>query len=125
MALLLRDLNVRSPRHEALPAAEVQVEIERPLYDGLLVKGCELMNLSRSGCQLRAAEPLRPSERVVVRLALKPQQPLFEITAVVRWQSHDEALGTWHIGCQFDKELGWEALGELFLENILSVDSAR
>ena len=125
MALLLRDLNVRSPRHEALPAADVWIEIERPLYDGLMVKGCELTNLSRSGCQLRATEPLRPSERVLVRLALKPHKPLFEVSAVVRWQSHDEALGAWVLGCRFDQELPWEAMGELFLENVLSVDTAH
>jgi len=111
----------RRPRHLAAAAASVQVTVERVAASLPEAIEVELVDLSRQGVRVRAAVPLTVGETITVRLRHPTSGFGLERQAKVRWREPHQQ-GAWSIGCQFFERVEWEALGELFLNDVLSTD---
>ena len=115
-----------SPRHTAAGDVDVVVSVDRPEPLSAIKSGVSIVDLSRSGCQLLTPQSLTKGESI--RLQIAPGTPDFvQFNATIRWSvkadgSEPGAAG-WASGCQFDQELAYEQLGELFLLGVLSTTS--
>ncbi len=83
--------------------------------------GAELVNFSRDGFRLRVPAPLIVNEPVVVLIEDRNSPFSLTISATARWQ-RPESGDTWLTGFKFDRQADWETLGELFLNDILTMD---
>jgi hypothetical protein len=108
----------RRPRYACI-APTVRVEVEQTV-DGLksLVQA-ELLDLSRSGYQVKVPAPLNTQSPLNLRICIEASQIGLTLSGTVRWQRPTED-GTWLAGCESDRPLEWETLGELFLSGVLS-----
>ena len=115
----------RGPRFDCDDAATVDLTVTRQRDDGTDqdIAG-ELVNFSRQGVQFHLKEPLEKGELPVVRLQATDSALAVQIPARVRWVTPDEHLG-WLVGCEFESEVPWETLGELFIHEVLSQDQSR
>jgi len=111
----------RRPRHQAAHPAGLEVRIERSPEGGSESVEVELLDLSRSGVRLRTPARLAIGESVTVLLRDEESGLRLTRSATVRWTSADRG-GTWSAGCLFSQPVGWETLGELFLNGFLSTD---
>ena len=98
------------------------MEIEQTV-DGLkgLVQA-ELQDLSRIGYLVKIPAPLNTQRPLNLRLSIEASQIELTLPGTVRWQRPIEN-GTWLAGCQSDRPIEWETLGELFLSGVLSTDA--
>ena len=108
----------RFPRHDAVNAKPSSVEVW--LAERNQLHAVQLVNLSRRGIGVRAPVELAPDQ--VVTLKFTDSDGLdVSLGAVVRWCSvHEPAV--WDVGCEFDSEVEWETLGELFLRGVLETE---
>ena len=112
---------VRHPRHVANEEGGLTVCLARSL--GYMPDDAPptILDFSRGGCQLLSPVELREEEAVSIKL-LDPASGLsLELPAVVRW-SRPRADGLYACGCQFDQQVEFELLGELFLSGFLSTE---
>jgi hypothetical protein len=114
---------VRHPRHLASGEAQLTCEVLR--LDGLPWSDTppRLVDFSRGGCCLQWQIRLAKNEQVAIKLCDENSGLSLELSARVRWVRVDEA-GTFTAGCQFDREVDYELLGELFLSGFLSTEEA-
>lgn len=113
---------VRQPRHLATGESQLQCEVLRRDGKPWCTTRPELLDFSRGGCCIAWRVPLEKLETVVVRLCDEVSGLAFELPATVRWvRSEDEG---YIAGCQFDQEVDYEVLGELFLAGFLSTEEA-
>ncbi|MHB8902413.1 MAG: PilZ domain-containing protein [Thermoguttaceae bacterium] len=108
----------RSPRHRS-PGATVEVLRAPGALAGAIE--AELVNLSRSGFQVRLPQALSRHEQVVMRIATPDGAVDTMVPATVRWQ-REESPGCWLAGCNSGWQLDLETLGQLFLCEILTAD---
>lgn len=113
----------RKPRHQALAAPGLRVQIERCSEHSSGVFEAELNNLSRNGFQLLTSLPLQVGESIIVRIHAQPSGVELALSAQVRWRTAEDA-GRWVVGCQSSDQVDWETLGELFLNGVLATDAA-
>jgi hypothetical protein len=111
----------RRPRHEVADGDGFPARIERQPGRLPIAAEASLMNLSRTGFQLRSAVRLEIGERITV--CLEEPQADFQLifSGMVRWQQ-PESGQTWLVGCLSAEEASWETLGELFLRGILAAE---
>jgi hypothetical protein len=114
------DYSARNPRHLSTGTAALEVKVKRASGDHSIV-GAELVDLSRSGFRLRAAMPLAVNESVTVRFLHAESGLDLTLPSTVRWQRPD-AGEKWLVGFETERQVEWETLGELFLNDILHVD---
>lgn len=81
----------------------------------------DLVDLSRDGFRLRAAVPLEIGESFFMDLFEEASALHLNLPGVVRWRLEDSD-GRWLLGCQSQREIDWETLGELFLNKVLLTD---
>ncbi len=112
--------SARSPRHQSTGTAALEVEVERSSRESPIVGG-ELVDLSRSGFRLRTTGPLAVNESVTVRFRHAESELDLALPSTVRWQ-RPEAGEKWLVGFESERQVDWETLGELFLNDILNVD---
>lgn len=111
----------RRARHTAAGSAALRVFIE---FEGAAAGGvveAELLDLSRTGLQLRLPCFLEEGRRVAVRLEDTQAQSRLEFQATVRWSRH-EPDDTCVVGFALAGGIAWESLGELFLHDLLRTD---
>ena len=109
--------SLRNPRHQATEGSEIEVAVVRQTSGVELRISAELINLSRQGMQIRIGEQLVAGETVAARFRRQEAQPGFQQPATVLWvQPEDER---WLVGCRFETEIKWEAMGELFANHVL------
>ena len=115
----------RGPRFDCDDAATVELTVTRQGDDGIArgITG-ELVNFSRQGIRFHLKEALELGESPVIRLQASDSVFAVEIPGLVKWVTPDEHLG-WLVGCQFESEVPWETLGELFIHEVLSQDETR
>ena len=106
----------RKPRHAA---SGIEVEVGDPPAS---VKA-ELVNLSRDGFQLRLPLPLNKSDPITMRLCEPASGLCLTLSGVVRWRCAEQS-GTWLLGCQSDRRVDLETMGEMFLSGVLVADAA-
>lgn len=112
---------VRNPRHRIATGTESSVEIRRAAgRDPENVPG-KLVDFSRSGLQVQIDAKFDEGEEVIVRLHDPRSEFELLLSGRVRWQ-RPAGNGSCSVGCEFDEEVTWESLGELFLNGILSMD---
>jgi hypothetical protein len=111
----------RQPRHPALPTDGLRVYVERSAGNGPSELEAELLDLSRHGLRIGTSLPLDAKEAVTVHIEHQPSGTRLVLPAVVRWQRGAEDV--WSAGCQLDEPLAFETLGELFLNDILAVET--
>ena len=112
---------VRNPRHLIATGSESSVEIHRAAgRDPENVPGM-LVDFSRSGLQVQIDARFDEGEEVTVRLHRPDSEFELLMSGKVRWQ-RTTSNGSHSVGCEFDEEVSWESLGELFLNGILSMD---
>jgi len=114
---------VRDPRHRAKDITKAWAEVLR--RGGRLPKRLPamLIDLSRKGIQLRVAMLLERGERITVRLLHLPLEEEYALDATVQWMRLADG-NTYAVGCQFDDEIDFEILGELFLDGLLDTELA-
>jgi hypothetical protein len=111
----------RQPRHETTNPARLKVEVRR---ESALPSGplrAQLLDLSRQGLQLRVPIALELHERIRVGIRDDDARVSISLSGVVRWQKPADD-GHYLVGGQFERELDWETMGELFLNDILAMD---
>jgi hypothetical protein len=117
-----RQFVVRLPRHEATTTDSCQVRVELPEREPVAIHAAELVDLSRHGAQVRLQHALKPGEPVVIRIRDESAKLDVTLTGTVRWH-RTVGDADWASGCVFDKEIGYEVMGELFLSGILDMGS--
>ena len=112
---------VRHPRHVVQGGATVVVSIERAQPVPTATSQPEVIDFSRGGCRFRWKHELQKNEPIVLRVTDNSSGISLEAAGTVRWcrVSKDEH---YEIGCQFDQELNYEHLGELFIAGFLSTE---
>jgi hypothetical protein len=111
----------RQPRHETRNPNRLQVDIQRTSHSPSGSCQAQLVDLSRQGLQLRVPTPLELHENVFIRILDEDSGFSISVSGVVRWQKPADD-GHHFAGCQFERELDWETMGELFLNEILVMD---
>jgi hypothetical protein len=114
---------VRQPRH--LASGEPQLVCEVLRLDGRpwSAEPPQILDFSRGGCCLRWAIRLEKLEQIALRLRDDVSGLALEIPATVRWVRVDEE-GGFTAGCQFERDVDYELLGELFLAGFLSTEES-
>lgn len=114
---------VRQPRH--LASGEPQLTCEVLRLDGQPWSDArpQLVDFSRGGCCVRWAIRLSKGEQIGLRLCDELSGLALELSAAVRWIRVEDRGGCM-AGCQFDREVDYEQLGELFLAGFLSTEEA-
>ena len=112
---------VRHPRHLVQGSDHLVIEVERaqPLADA--AEQPDVMDFSRGGCRLRWSSQLNKNEPIVLRISDTSSGLALELPGTVRW-SRDLEDGRTEAGCQFDQEVDYEYLGELFIAGFLSME---
>jgi hypothetical protein len=80
-----------------------------------------LLDLSRNGFQVKVPVPLNTQSPLNLRFRMEGSQMDLMLPGTIRWQ-RPASDGTWLAGCQTDRPIDWETLGELFLRGVLSTD---
>jgi hypothetical protein len=111
----------RQPRHAASGEAAPRVRIQRPQADEGTSCDASLLNFSRGGCRVRCRENFREGEAVLVRLGDPARGLELSLPGTIRWCRDEDEKG-FAAGCQFDDEVNYEQLGELFLAGFLATD---
>src|SRR5262245_15633624 len=119
MTLDDRDFRTRRPRHEAQPDATYELLLK--LHRANETRSAQLGDLSRQGLKLVTAQEVANDETIQVELVLPGRLLVLSKSATVRWGKYQDD-GQWAIGLQFEQELAWEVMGELFLNGVLSYD---
>jgi hypothetical protein len=104
----------RKPRYPAIADQAAEAWLERA--DGRLA--ANLVDFSRQGAGFVADEPADDDERVTVRVRHRESGLDLSLDGTVRWR-HLHPDGAWRFGCEFDRPVSLETLGELFLHKIL------
>src|SRR5690242_5342380 len=109
---------VRRPRYEVRPGAECVLVLTNA-STGQTWRAL-LGDLSRNG--LKAFGPTDLSSGMTLQVHAEFPSGLIQFAkvATVRW-SKSESDGQRSVGLEFDAELSWEVMGEMFLNNILSL----
>jgi hypothetical protein len=114
-----KDFVSRRPRHEA------QVDVKCRLLLWLENEGdvwcAQLADLSRQGLRAITHREMPATETVRIQAELTDTLVQLAAAAKVRWVKLQED-GQWTCGLQFEQELSYEVMGELFLSGALSQD---
>ncbi len=113
---------LRKPRHAAADESGHRVFITCVRDETTESQPADLLDLSRDGFCLRTAAPLTLGALVTVDLRQEVCGFAVTLQGEVRWQREQDD-GTYLLGCQTEQPLDWETLGELFLSNVLTVES--
>ncbi len=117
------DFSLREPRHRTSAVEGCEVRIERsPGKDPLVTSG-RLVDLSRSGFKLRVLVPLEIGEPLIMQIRDDRLTTDTAFSGVVQWCRRGEQAG-WLLGCQATDLAEYETLGELFINDILSLDES-
>lgn len=120
MAIDFQQQTVRLPRHPTLDQNEYSLLVECDADNKPQQFSAQLIDLSRNGAQLCCERQLEHGEPISLRLQIESSDLDVTLRGKVRWQHKEE--DAYSIGCQFDDEIDWETLGELFLSGVLSTD---
>ena len=112
---------VRHPRHLVQDAEQVVIGIERAQQMAADDAEVEVLDFSRGGCRLRWRHALQKNEPIVLRVTDSSNGLSLEIAGTIRW-SRSAGERTYEAGCQFDRELDYEHLGQLFIAGFLSTE---
>ena len=121
MANKLTQFVIRDPRHQPTATAQLNIEVRRSVGEPRSL-GAELVDFSRDGFRLRVSAPLIVNEPVDVLIEDRNSSFSLAISATTQWQ-RPESGDTWLAGFRFDRQADWETMGELFLNEILVMDS--
>jgi hypothetical protein len=110
----------RQPRHQAAPTAGLTVKIQRASGSTPVELDGQLADISRSGLRVTTCLPLCLNEEITVEIKHPPSDFSLAVTGEVRWQKGSG--DSWSIGCQFSLPLELATLGELFLNDLLSME---
>ena len=109
---------VRRPRYRATGRVPVVLTIVRASELEPAVVPAELLDVSRHGMRLKLAVPLAMDEPILIRLKEAEGGLERSFRAHVLWR-FEEGQDAWIVGCPLEGEIDWEALGELFLHEVL------
>ena len=112
---------VRHPRHPVQESGTIAITIQRAKPTPNAVGVPEILDFSRGGCRLRWSERLQKSEPITFCIADTANGMTLELPATVRWCREVDGE-QFESGCQFDQEIDYEQLGELFLAGFLSTE---
>jgi hypothetical protein len=116
------DFSPRHPRHETTGTARLRVEVRQGGSPAAEPVDAQLVDLSRSGFQLRTSVPLSLGETISARLRDEDSGLQLVLVGVARWQRPADDGAGWFLGCQCEQELDWAIMGELFLNDVLVMD---
>ena len=121
MADKFSEFIARDPRHQTADKAELNIEVRRSVGEPRSL-GAELVDFSRDGFRLRVPTPLIVNEPVDVLIEDRHSPFKLAVSATAQWHRPENG-DTWLAGFKFDRQADWETLGELFLNDILAMDS--
>lgn len=110
---------VRRPRHEVLEGSGCEVTVQWIASEAPLI--ADLGDVSRHGLRLVLDAEIPGESRLRVRLKQPTNAFELVLTMTVRWACLQDD-GRWTAGCEFDQQLSWETMGEMFLNGILSAE---
>ncbi|NIL96313.1 MAG: hypothetical protein GTO26_02960 [Planctomycetales bacterium] len=114
----ITDYFLRDPRYLIEDGQQTLVETGRDGDAGESVWPSLLVDFSRKGMQILSPRPLQIGEKISGVLRATDGQLEVKLYGTVQWQRGAEGQ-QFAIGCQFDEEVDWEVMGELFLSGIL------
>ena len=108
---------VRRPRYKVIEGNTSRVWLENAdsSFDARLV------DFSRMGSQVELGVPLAVGEVFQLRIRVEASSLDIILPAVLRWQ-RPVGDGTWATGCEFQEEVAYEVVVELFLGGLLSTE---
>ena len=112
---------VRQPRHFVQDAKNLTIGIMRSASLKSGESAPEIIDFSRGGFRFRSEEPVQESETIVLRLADEANGLSLELPGTVRW-TRDLTDNRHEAGVQFESEIDYEELGDLFIAGFLSTD---
>ena len=112
---------VRHPRHPVQESGAIAITVEAPNSGSEATDAPEIVDLSRGGCRLRWNQPLEKNGPITLCIADTGNGLKLQMPATVRWCRKIDGQ-QFESGCQFDQEIDYEQLGELFLAGFLSTE---
>jgi hypothetical protein len=113
---------IRRPRHSANEDPQTRIWLEETDSPDLLERDVQLRDFSRKGAKLELAAPMTPNAEVLLHLQNADENLDVAIAGQTCWQRRVDE-GSWLLGCNFEKEVTYEVIGELFLSGILEMHS--
>ncbi len=117
MPTRLAEIIARNPRFQVIGNLDIGAVVVRnqipSKIDGTMV------NISRSGARLQLAQKVSEGERFLIQLTHVAPDIKLDLPATICWCKQTDA-SQYDIGCRFDREIGWEVMGELFLNNVIA-----
>ena len=114
---------VRKPRHAGGDTGAWKVEVEYRVGAKVAVVEARLADGSRDGAQVVVPIMLPPKDRVVVRFVDEHSEVRYQAEGEIRWSRAGDNKEVWSSGIRFSEPIDFETLGELFLNDLLHVDS--
>ena len=115
------DIAPRNPRHETAATARLKMDVQWQSASAGGACDAQLVDLSRCGFQLRVPVSLQPQVTIAAHLQDETGGLQLDLSGQICW-CREDGHGHWLVGCQSDRELDWETMGELFLNEILVMD---
>lgn len=114
---------VRQPRHLVHETDMVTIEVAgKPLADKTS-RVPEIIDFSRGGFRLKWDHPLRQGDPITLQFTDHSNGLSLQLPGTIRWV-RDANGDCYDAGVQFDNEIDYEQLGELFIAGFLSTDEA-
>jgi Tfp pilus assembly protein PilZ len=114
---------LRDPRYVIAEGQQTFVELRRDDDPAAPPISSLLVDMSRKGMQILADVSLEIGEKITVFLREPSAELEVQLSGKVQWQRGTDDQ-QFVIGCQFDEDVNWETLGELFLSGILDQKTA-
>ena len=112
------EIFIRRPRHPVQADDQVAVWVTSQDADQSWHVPATLVDVSRNGCRLFAADGLTLGDKIRLVIDLPDAERRTDVLAEIRWQK-EATNGEREYGLEFLPELEWEFLGELFLSGTL------
>jgi hypothetical protein len=112
------EILIRRPRHIVQDDGQVAVWVTSLDADQSWHFPATLVDVSRNGCRLFAADSLMPGDKIRLVMDLPVAERRTDALAEIRWQK-EATSGEREYGLEFLPALEWEFLGELFLSGTL------
>ena len=122
MARDIAEYIFRDPRYVIAEGHQAVVDLRHSREPIELPFLAELVDFSRKGMQVHTDVEFEVGEEVTATLRDSSSKVELPLTCHVQWQRPIE--NGFAVGFQFDKEVSWEIMGELFIRGILDQDSA-
>lgn len=110
--------NIRHPRYVAASESDCSLTISKVDADESSAVSTRLIDISRTGLQVTSQNEYPKGQ--LIEFSVSVDGLSFSKKCVVQWSRWQETLKEFYVGAQFESDLTYEELGELFLSNVIN-----